>query len=361
MKKTILTITIFLIFLNIIILVNALNLYEVYPDPVISESNGEYINLFSNKTENISNYFISTPSGNITLPNIIIPKNFYYLIGKENFLKDNQTWPKPDFETKMTLRNSNGYVELYKKNVFLSNLSLNSSVSNFSVDKISWVNSKEGMAITKTDFKEANPKNIETSFSNETILVNITYINISFSYDFNENLIYYPMKENYVYFNFNTFCKNKTKIEWFGKIDEFEKKGNYTSMRKLTNKLDPGEYFINVSYCGINKKIKFKIFPVIAIENNNSEIQCNFNEIKNICVSNGILKNIGNVPIRLKIIKEGINNNIKIYFNNHNVNSTIFYDEVLKNNEELYYKIKIDGNYTTENNFFKIKIEGVNK
>lgn len=100
--------------------VSAVLISEVYYDPILHQSGGEAIELFNplNESVDISNYTISTKMSAqaVIIPHgFSIPANGYFLIGDEDFSikKDNESIPEADYESKITLGNTNSGIALY--------------------------------------------------------------------------------------------------------------------------------------------------------------------------------------------------------------------------------------------------------
>lgn len=100
-------------------MVQGLLITEVYYD-AIDESNSEVIELYNEGSEiNLSEYIIRTNSGTlneVTLPNIILGENKYFLITDENYtnLRDNISWPESDYEHNFNLKNNDGSLAILK-------------------------------------------------------------------------------------------------------------------------------------------------------------------------------------------------------------------------------------------------------
>lgn len=100
--------------------VSAVLISEVYYDPILHQRGGEAIELFNplNESVDISNYTISTKMSAqaVIIPHgFSIPANGYFLIGDEDFSikKDNESIPEADYESKITLGNTNSGIALY--------------------------------------------------------------------------------------------------------------------------------------------------------------------------------------------------------------------------------------------------------
>jgi hypothetical protein len=90
---------------------------QVYYDPIENQNGGEAIELYNptDKIIDISNYILKTRSSTTTIPNdtFILPES-YFLVGDKDFHlhKDNPYWLEADYESTMSLANTNAGVSL---------------------------------------------------------------------------------------------------------------------------------------------------------------------------------------------------------------------------------------------------------
>jgi len=97
------------LFLISLVSVDAVLINEIYPNPIGSETYGEFIELYNpnNYSVDISNWFIEDHNSiEVIIPdNTIMLSESYYLISDTNFSlnKDDASWPDSDLEDSMSL------------------------------------------------------------------------------------------------------------------------------------------------------------------------------------------------------------------------------------------------------------------
>ena len=102
--------------------VNAILINEIYPNPINSESYGEFLELYnpSNDSIDISNWYIEDHNSiEITIPEntILKPLSYFLITDKQfNLNKDNQSWPSPDLEDSLSLTNKDSGLILKDNN-----------------------------------------------------------------------------------------------------------------------------------------------------------------------------------------------------------------------------------------------------
>jgi len=101
----------------------------VYYDPIQAENGGEAIVLENNGSTPITLPMLVTKSSSITLPSSTLLPGQGYLIADTGWstLRDNASWPDADFETSLSLANTESFVELRQDNITLDRLAWNST------------------------------------------------------------------------------------------------------------------------------------------------------------------------------------------------------------------------------------------
>ena len=132
----------------------ALTIFSTYPDPLQAENGGEAVQLYNpgSTPSSTDGLVIATKTSTYTLPVATILPGAGYLIADTGWstLRDNTSWPDADYETGLSLANTDGLVELRQTLTNGSYLVLDSLAWNSTLGR-----AREGYAWTHQ--REARP------------------------------------------------------------------------------------------------------------------------------------------------------------------------------------------------------------
>ncbi len=275
---------------------------EVYPAPTVSSTRGEYVVLYNEGGSGVSlsGYVLETAGDRIVLPDITLPPQASFMVADSGFVKDNATWPDPDLNSSMTLRNADGWVALEKGNTTEEN--------------ISWHDAVQGMAFADGNWSMPLPRSIPTSFARERRVLSVGGSQIAFTYSLDSDMgtdepeiMFYPGQERTITLNLSLGCSSAV-VEWLGDSEYLESNGSFSSERAISQATAPGAYTIDVYFCNETRQIPFRILPTVGMDIEEGVLPCAARGLSGACTGTATVSNIGNVPMRLTIIPEGETN-----------------------------------------------------
>lgn len=347
--------------------VSAIQISQVYYNPINTETGGEAIELYnpSNSSLDLSGYVIRTKSSlyDAVLPNdVSIPAQGHFLITDNNWdeNKDNASWPSADYEEAITLTNSDAGVALVFNETIIDAVGWGNPENYFEGTPTPEVD--EGQSLIRLedtnnnshDFSIGIP-NFKNSISTDdlilqfTIIDHHTYFTSTDIEDFDNltegiQVIPNPGDKRKVFVN-TSFTNNSEIISsWvivnnkrfnltnnsgFFEMEFYDSSQNYTV-----------EFYANNVYnltTNVNKS--FEYLTITAMDIDGTSLNCEITQGNNCVItgdndmntkSNITLKNIGNTPINFYVsgstpasINSSINiNSIKYKLENEFINLT---------------------------------------
>ncbi len=340
--KIVLWIIIFVIF-NIP--VNALVISEVLYNPIGSENDLEFVELYNNEnlTINLTGAIVSTASYKMdaVLPEVFILPHHYYLIADKGYNEaKNDSWAEADYEEDITLTNSRGFVEIIKDNKTLC--------------RVSWNTTKEGYSLNNGRFfSKPNPRNSESYSDYITFSVNITRpeINITSVVMPDESpekgiQIYpFPGETRRIPLHVNVSGKPiAVKVEFNGGIiyKETSVNNTYVFYLSIPYDLKPGDYRIQISAGNCYKNISFELKEVKAFEIDVHDIKVNARD--NVIVygdtdistkDKPTIKNTGNSVVLITVSSPGLFGSSEIF--------SLYFGRSLEDMHHVFdYRLKVN-------------------
>ncbi len=325
--------------------VNALVISEVLYNPLGSEDDLEFVELYNNEnhTINLTGAIVSTASykRDAVLPEAFILPHHYYLIADKGYNEaKNDSWAKADYEEDITLTNSEGFVEIIKGNKTLS--------------RVSWNATKEGYSLNNGRFfSKPTPRNSESYSDYITLSVNVSRPEVKIDsvvmpdespekgiqiYPFPGETRRIPL---YVKVSGSPVG---VKVEFNGEITYKETSVNntYAFYLPIPYDMKPGNYKIQINAGNSYKNISFELKKVNAFEIDVHDIKINARD--NVIVygdadintkDKPTIKNIGNSDVDITVSSAGLFGSSEI--------SSLFFGKSLDDMHHVFdYRLMVD-------------------